>query len=96
MHTNVQKITPTIDVGIKKTEIEVVTASPGENVMFTCQIPKEASDQLVFQWLHDGKMIQQGPKKVRKYDLFLHYIELVILSIWGNSFLLAIIFQMSG
>ena len=64
MHTNVQKITPTIDVGIKKTEIEVVTASPGENVMFTCQIPKEASDQLVFQWLHDGKMIQQGQKKV--------------------------------
>ena len=64
MHTNVQKITPTIDVGIKKTEIEVVTASPGENVMFTCQIPKETSDQLVFQWLHDGKMIQQGQKKV--------------------------------
>ena len=64
MHTNVQKITPTIDVGIKKTEIEVVTASPGENVMFTCQIPKEASDQLVFQWLHDGKIIQQGSKKV--------------------------------
>ena len=64
MHTNVQKITPTIDVGIKKTEIEVVTASPGENVMFTCQIPKEASDQLVFQWLHDGKIIQEGQKKV--------------------------------
>ena len=67
MHTNVQKITPTIDVGIKKTEIEVVTASPGENVMFTCQIPKEASDQLVFQWLHDGNIIQQGQRKVRKY-----------------------------
>ena len=67
MHTNVQKITPDIDVGIKKTEIEVVTASPGENVTFTCQIPKETSDQLVFQWLHDGKMIQQGQKKVRKY-----------------------------
>ena len=69
MHTNVQKITPTIDVGNKKTEIEVVTASPGENVMFTCQIPKEASDQLVFQWLHDGKIIQQGPKKV----IFLYF-----------------------
>ena len=72
MHSNVGKITP-FDVGKKKTEIEVVTASPGENVMFTCQIPKEARDQLVFQWLHDGKIIQQGHKEVGIYEFFYFY-----------------------
>ena len=59
MHTNAKKIEP-----------EVVTASPGDNVVFTCQTQAftlgDYGDLHSIQWLHNGEVIEGKHTQVSK------------------------------
>ena len=64
MHTNAKGTAAAIVV-----EPEVVTASPRENVVFTCQIQNvsvgDYGDLQRIQWLYEGKLIEGQHGKVR-------------------------------
>ena len=64
MHTNAKGTAASIAV-----EPEVVTASPRENVVFTCQTQNvsvgDYGDLQRIQWLYQGKLIEGQHGKVR-------------------------------
>ena len=64
MHTNAKGTAAAIVV-----EPEVVTASPRENVVFTCQTQNvsvgDYGDLQRIQWLYEGKLIEGQHGKVR-------------------------------